>query len=126
MDPNKWGPHAWYFIESSIIHMPEDADISKYVDFLTGLKDILPCKGCRDNYAQHLIDTPIPKTSKKDLVDWVIKLHNEVREYQKKPQFQPSDVIEYYTMSKNTVQWIALIVLVLVVSVFVIRSARLH
>jgi len=122
MDPSAWGPHAWFMIESSIIHMPEDADISRFVDFLTNLQYILPCKGCRDNYADHLKDKPPPKTTKNDLVDWVINLHNEVREYQGKPKRTKDDVIQYYTKKPEMSSWVLLIALVvLIVLIFVTR-----
>lgn len=125
MDPSAWGPHAWFLIESSVIHMPEDADISKFVDFLTNLQYVLPCKGCRDNYADHLKDKPPPKTTKKDLIDWVINLHNEVREYQGKSKLNKEDVIRYYTQKPGS-PWILLIALVvLFVLIYVTRRVSL-
>jgi hypothetical protein len=118
MDPNIWGPHAWFLIESAVIHMPEDADVKNYVDFLIQLQHILPCKGCRENYKQHLIEKPPPVTNKEDLVNWVIELHNDVREFQNKPVRSKVDVLKYYRNSPNDI-WVTVIaIFVLLLLVF--------
>jgi hypothetical protein len=118
MDPNVWGPHAWFLIESAVIHMPDDADVKNYVDFLTQLQYVLPCKGCRENYKQHLIEKPPPVTNKEDLVNWVIELHNDVREFQNKPVRSKADVLRYYRNSQN-VTWVTVFIALCVIALLV-------
>lgn len=104
MDPNLWGPHAWYFIESAVLTMPDDPSVvPKYIDFLMGLQHVLPCRGCRENYADHIKDKPPTNiTTKAELVKWVLTLHNDVRDFQKKPKRTHEEVIAYYSKQKPT------------------------
>jgi Erv1 / Alr family len=85
MDTRFWGPSGWQLLHLIAQSYPDDADAKtkrRYELFFNAMKDILPCKFCRestsnfmtqDDYALH----PALK-SKKDLTFWLYNLHNRV------------------------------------------------
>ena len=82
MDPEIWGPNAWLFLHTITLvypHNPTQNDKDLYKHFFINLKNILPCDWCSHNYKIHLNKYPIDKylNKKKDLVQWLINIHNE-------------------------------------------------
>jgi Erv1 / Alr family len=85
MDTRFWGPSGWQLLHLIAQEYPDDADgrtKRRYELFFNSIKDILPCKFCREStsnfmaheeYALH----PALK-SKRDLTFWLYKLHNRV------------------------------------------------
>lgn len=97
MNPNVWGPHAWFFIETVVLSIPEDTkDTSDYVRFLQSLKPILPCVGCQVKYGEYITTHPIP-TERDAIIKWVHDLHNTVRTRCKKNTRTLEDVKAYYS-----------------------------
>jgi hypothetical protein len=83
MEPEIWGPHGWIFLHTITLnypHRPTMYDKEQYKNFFLNLQNVLPCKYCSHNYKLHLKKYPITKflDSKKDLVQWLIHIHNEV------------------------------------------------
>lgn len=81
MNQNVWGPHAWFFLHTISFNYPLNPsaeDKLRYKSFFYDLQHILPCKYCRNNYRKKLKETPIRLDSRKDLVEWLIDIHNEV------------------------------------------------
>ena len=99
MDQKIWGPGLWLFLHTMTFNYPVNPtkiDKQKMRNFLLSLGDILPCKYCRDNFRKHLNNNPIKLDSKRDLVRWMICIHNEVNEQEGKQNVKELDVIQAY------------------------------
>ncbi len=79
-----WGPALWHSLHTISFNYPinptkEDQD--NYYNLFTNLKNILPCKYCRDNYAKNLKEKPISKTvlkNRENFSKWVYEIHEIV------------------------------------------------
>jgi hypothetical protein len=84
MNPQIWGPPAWFFLESVVKVYPEhpsELEKQHYKDFFENLGNVLPCSACSNNYKIHLQKmplTPLVLSSRANLVKWLIDIHNEV------------------------------------------------
>ena len=99
MNQNIWGPYAWFFLHTITFNYPEkpkECDKKKYKRFFTALKDVIPCKTCRNNYEIHLREYPIKLNTQQDLVKWLIDVHNSVNGKTGKRQYSYNEVIKYY------------------------------
>ena len=101
MDPEIWGPNAWIFLHTITLNYPNNPSIydkQYYKNFFMSLQIVLPCEWCSKNYKLHIIKYPIDNylNSKKDLVTWLIIIHNEVNEILKKKKLNNKEVIEIY------------------------------
>ena len=107
MDPNVWGPHAWIFLHSITLNYPLNPtkkDIKHYYNFFTNLKYILPCDKCRYHYTQNLIKYPLTNKillSKKNLINWLINIHNSVNKLNNKKIYSYNQVINIYNKLYN-------------------------
>jgi hypothetical protein len=57
-----WGPIFWFFLHTMSFNYPTKptADTKKYYkDFILSLKNILPCRHCRDNLSENFKKLPI-------------------------------------------------------------------
>ena len=55
MEPNIWGPHAWFFLHTVALMYPEqpnELEKQHYLNFFKNIGNILPCYICRENYRQ--------------------------------------------------------------------------
>jgi hypothetical protein len=59
---------------------PNNEDKESYKRFFINLQDVIPCSVCKKNYKRHLKEHPINNflNNRKDLVYWVIDMHNMV------------------------------------------------
>jgi hypothetical protein len=86
MDPDIWGPKAWFFLYSITLAYPENPtknDKQNYYIFFSSLKNILPCAKCRLHFSENLEKYPLTDdilNSKKQLFKWLYEIQNEVRE----------------------------------------------
>ncbi len=81
MNQNIWGPKLWEFLHCTSMNYPiypTIKDKKNMYNFLMSLKPILPCRYCRDNYDKNLKEFPIRLDNRKELVCWMIDIHNEV------------------------------------------------
>lgn len=88
MDPKVWGSGAWLFLHSITLnypHNPTERDKEEITQFFNIVGKVLPCFYCRDNYKKHLKEYPIQVGSKKELVYWLIDIHNDVNKEHNKP-----------------------------------------
>ena len=90
MDPNIWGPSAWFFLHSVSFTYPQnpsEEDKTNYLTFFNSLQNILPCYKCSQNYKKHIEQYPIETAlnSRDTMVNWLIKIHNEVNKELYKP-----------------------------------------
>ena len=92
LDPSVWGPKAWFFLHSVTLAYPDNPtpeQQKQYADFFELLKFTLPCPGCRYHYAETIKHDP-PKnhtSSRKELVRWLLSIHNQVNKTNNKPNF---------------------------------------
>ena len=101
MDPNIWGPHAWFFLHTVTLCYPENPNEQEkihYFNFFKSLSNILPCMICRENYKNHFIKFPLKKklNNKEDINEWLVNIHNEVNKIHKKKQFTYKEFTELY------------------------------
>lgn len=115
MNPEIWGPHAWFFLHSITLAYPDNpsyGDKENVKTFFKSFYKVLPCPKCRIHYENHLERMPITNEiveSKQQLVQWLIDLHNAVNKSTNKPLLTYEDVLLKYTkcysddgLSKNT------------------------
>ena len=99
MDPNVWGPPAWEFLHSVTFQYPENPanfGRKKYYSFFESLKHVIPCPTCKSHYTQHFERYPIRLDSRKDLIEWLIDIHNEVNKITNKKLWSYDDVYKKY------------------------------
>jgi len=108
MNPNQWGPKAWYFLDCIVLMYPEnptELDKQNYKTFFQSLANVLPCKKCQINYKNNIIIYPLTDeilSSKDKLIEWHLKIHNEIRKVQKKLKITFSQMKNYYEHSYDT------------------------
>jgi hypothetical protein len=105
LTPGVWGPKTWFFLDSMAMGYPEnptDAEKLSAKNLILSLKDLLPCWGCRVNYAkylEHYIETdPLDKIVEKrgSLIEFIIAVHNDVREKTGDKVVSVEDTFKYY------------------------------
>ena len=81
MRPSVWGPIFWHTMHIISLGYPEEPDEKTRQaasSFYESLSTLIPCPICRDHYTQHIQQTPPTTESRKSLVEWVWKIHNQV------------------------------------------------
>ena len=101
MDPNIWGPNMWFSLHSITFaypFKPTEEQVEKMAIFFNNLEYVIPCKICRINYSKHIRKHPIEKSlsCRKDLVYWLIDVHNMVNFENNKRIFNYDEVVQYY------------------------------
>lgn len=106
MEPTIWGPPAWIFLHTITLnypHKPTMEEKNYYKHFFLNLENVLPCTYCAHNYKIHLQKYPIEKflDSKKNLVQWLIHIHNEVNKIFNKKIISYEEFITIYKKIYN-------------------------
>lgn len=99
MNQKVWGPHMWFSLHSITFtypFSPSNEDKEMIIEFFTSLKTILPCITCQLNYTKNLQDLPIQTGNRKQLVHWLIDLHNKVNIETGKATISYDTAIRYY------------------------------
>ena len=103
LNPNVWGPHGWFFIDSIVLSLPNILSYEQkniYKNFFTSLQDVLPCAACREHYKQNLIEFPLTDailSKKENMIKWILNIHNNVRKKdEKKTPISIKQFFEYY------------------------------
>ena len=84
LNPRIWGPHAWFFLDSVILSLPNRLNNEQkkiYKDFFTSLQHILPCQACREHYKENLKKYPLTDkvlSSKDNMIIWILQTWLEV------------------------------------------------
>jgi hypothetical protein len=83
MNQNIWGSHLWFSLHTITLNYPlkpTNDDKENYKSFFISLKNVIPCSVCKKNYKRHLNEHPIDNhlNSRKELVYWLIDIHNMV------------------------------------------------
>lgn len=104
MNQNIWGPHYWFFLHTVSLNYPvkpTQQDKENYKSFFHSLHHILPCSVCKKHLKRNLIEYPIRLNSRKDLVEWLIDIHNEVNALTGKGRMSYNRVIDLYEKRLN-------------------------
>ncbi len=106
MDPKIWGPKFWFALHTITFNYsvnPDEEEKERVRNFFNSLEYILPCKLCRVNYSHHIRQNPIENqlNSRKDLVFWLIDIHNMVNVQNNKPKLSYEQVISIYEKAYN-------------------------
>ncbi len=83
MNQNIWGPNLWFSLHTMTFVYPlkpSSDDKKHYKTFFESLQYTIPCSVCRKNYVRHLKEYPIDGflNSRKEIVYWLIDVHNMV------------------------------------------------
>src|SRR3989304_8818389 len=84
MDPEVWGNYGWKFLHITTLTYPEcptNIDKKSMKKFFESIKGTLPCYKCRIHYQEHLQKYPLTDdilSSRKNLIYWLIDIHNSV------------------------------------------------
>ena len=79
-----WGPPMWHILHTISFNYPvhpTNQQKKDYYKFYSNLKNILPCRYCRENLANNLIKHPLTIdvfNSRETLSKWVYQLHEIV------------------------------------------------
>jgi hypothetical protein len=102
LDPTKWGPKGWFFIDSVGLAYPDKPkleDKQQYMVFFNSLPYILPCTNCGYNMNKHIKSKPLTMNileTKERLIEWIIDLHNSVNQSLNKPTISIKDFYAFY------------------------------
>lgn len=85
MDTRFWGPSGWqlyHLIAETYPEHPDEQTRQKYELFFVAMKDILPCRFCRESTTKFMDELPLHPAlkSKSTLTKWVYDLHNKVND----------------------------------------------
>lgn len=89
MDTRLWGPIFWMTLHTVSFNYPETPTYLEkrhHYDFFNTIQYILPCTVCREHYQRNFKQYPLETylDTKKTLIQWVIMIHNEVNNANKK------------------------------------------
>jgi len=106
MNPEIWGPHAWFFLHTITLSYPEnpsETDKKQMYDFFMSLSNIIPCLNCMKHFKAHLNKYPITPflDNRQLLVSWLVMLHNMVNVSIKKPTMTVDEVMDMYEKRYN-------------------------
>jgi len=85
MNVNKWGPGGWIFLHTISFNYPlepNEYDKQRYTIFFNSIKDILPCKYCRQSFEIYIKYIPIEPflESREGVTYWLFRIHNLINE----------------------------------------------
>lgn len=99
MNVSIWGPSFWFSLHTVTFtypFYPNEIEKNKIQLFFESIQAILPCKICRDHYAENLKQFPIQTNSRAELMQWLIQLHNSVNRNTGKREWSMEEVISKY------------------------------
>lgn len=93
MNPELWGPKYWDFLYEMAFKSPHNFEQYDFIHTVKDIVDNLPCRQCSVNITKHW-----PKIQKQpDAVQFILTLHNLVREDQHKKPFSYNEVVVHFT-----------------------------
>ena len=107
ISPEEWGSSAWKFMHYITIAYPDNPtniDKQNMKSFFSSINNILPCEKCRLNFSRHLITYPLNNetlSSRFNLVNWLINIHNEVNKLNGKKILSYDEVMQLYLYKKS-------------------------
>jgi hypothetical protein len=125
-----WGPHAWFFIDSIAISLPNKISLSlqnELKHFFIALSVLLPCEKCRYHFTEYIKKTNIMNidfSTKDRVLKWINNLHNSIRTRNKQKNINVVNTIKYYDnvySSKTSYTNIFYIVLFIIIIIILIK-----
>lgn len=91
-NPQVWGPPLWNFLHILSFSYPENPTLEEQQDmrnFFLSLHKVLCCKPCKFSFGEKLNRTEFNDAleSRKNLKEWLLKIHNEVNKSNNKPMY---------------------------------------
>jgi hypothetical protein len=125
MKPEIWGPSTWVFLHSITLNYPDSPtteDKHNITSFFEYIGKVLPCDKCKVNFQSHLEKTPITDqvvSSRKNLVLWLIDIHNSVNRMNNKPVLSHEEalrkIITRYYCDNQYIIWVTVFLLIFVI-----------
>lgn len=103
MNPEIWGPHAWFFLHTITFNYPDNPNKEDKInmkDYIYSFSKIIPCYTCKKHFMEQLKETPITDNvlnSREKLIDWMINAHNVVNKRNGKKVWTTDEVMKYYS-----------------------------
>ncbi|AGC01990.1 Erv1 / Alr family protein [Acanthamoeba polyphaga moumouvirus] len=143
LSPKNWGKSGWKMFHTVALGYPDNPtqeDKNNYFQYYNSLRYTLPCKKCRNNYSDHFNKYPLNDqalSSKTNLINWTIDMHNIVNYYTGKPLLSYPEAyeqiykIENDAGSFNKYIYYTLLILVIIIIALIIyylyrRSKRTY
>lgn len=105
--PDKWGVHGWKFIHHIALgypNNPSENEKNNYKSFFILLGNVLPCNICSEHYYENLLRHPLTDdvfSSKINLINWTIDMHNEVNKKNGKKIYKYDEALELIRNNYN-------------------------
>ena len=105
LSPKVWGHAGWKFLFSiASVYSKESAPLNikrHYYQYLTSLKNVLPCQTCRRHYDEYLKNKPLAfyLENRETLFQWLLGLHNKSNS--DNMLLSSEAAISYYVRDKN-------------------------
>lgn len=102
-NPEVWGKHGWFFLDSIILSYPDNPTKEQkddYINFFNLIGSMFPCLKCRINYMNHLTSNPLTDdilTNRNKMIEWWLTIHNLVRASNNKNIIKNENFYKYYT-----------------------------
>lgn len=109
LDPEVWGPHFWFFIDTLALNYPNnpnDVTKKKYYEFIQNLPLFIPVEEIANDFDKLLKLYPVSSylDSKKSFIKWVHFIHNKINEKIEKPKISLNDFYNnYYNKYKKKI-----------------------
>lgn len=134
ISPSLWGPHCWkflHFVTLSYPDNPTEADKTSVKNFIFSLKNVLPCEKCRHHFHINLNTFPLTDkviSSRYNLINWLLSVHNEVNARNNKKQYTYQDLLKEYNFENNSenynVEIITVALLILLIIIIVVYMLK--
>lgn len=136
INPVIWGNYGWKFLHYITFAYPDNptyTDKENYSIIFKNIGKVLPCEKCQDNYYLHLQKYPLDAkalSSRYNLVNWLINVHNEVNKMNNKPIITFNQAVDIYLnnnsplvtqTSNNTLFYLIIIILIIIILVLLYK-----
>lgn len=100
-NPEIWGPHFWFFINTLAMtypNKPHETTKKKYYDFIQNLPIFIPNPEIGNEFSKYLDKFPVTPylDSRDSFLKWVHFIHNKVNMTLEKPLLSYDDFIDNY------------------------------
>ena len=117
---NEWGPAMWKTLHEKTYEYPDSPSSKNKSDTVKYFKNVenrIPCRLCRYHYKQYLLRHPIEYNvdSKKEIVRWLVNLHNEINAQNGKRIWSYKEVDRLYNKDSDLYIIIAEVIAIIIV-----------
>lgn len=132
LNSNVWGPHAWFFIESITIALPDNISSSlqnELKHFFFSFSYLLPCEKCRYHFSEYIKKTNMMKidfSKKEKVLKWINTIHNEIRKRNGSETINIEKTVKYYDnqyniATKTSYKDIFYIIIFIIIIIFLLK-----